>query len=322
MPMPEESMPRHDDPNRKLLAAGQAISACRCHEELLTTLECHLPALTECCHWRLWMCDELTGNWRQASGEKTLPEPTVTELSRLVAEIAGDSVPRFTPGKKGAATYWLPLPVGAELAGILEIEPGTNLPNENFLLHLEDLAPFLGQALELTALLCRLHEQNIKDDLTGLFNARHFRKLIDYELERARRYGNDLSLVFIDLDFFKKVNDTHGHLVGSQLLTEVGHFIQEHTRRVNLACRYGGDEFVLLLPSTGKAGAMVLAEKLRSDICRQQFQAGARVPVEISASFGVASYPGDARSTESLIRLADEAMYRVKASGRNGVASC
>lgn len=291
MPMPEESLPIHDAPDRKLIAAGQAIGACRQYEALLATLELHLPDLTGCCQWRLWMCDEMTGHWRQASGDKDTPSLASKNLEKLVVEVAGDKTPRFAPGEKGASTYWLPLPSAEGVTGILALELNRETSAEKALKQLDDLAIFLGQALELTALLNRLQEQNITDDLTGLFNARHFRKLVDYELERARRYGNDLSLIFVDLDFFKKVNDTHGHLVGSQLLTEVGHFIQEHTRRVNLACRYGGDEFVLLLPSTGKAGAMILAEKLRGDIRQQHFQAGAKEPVEISASFGVASYP-------------------------------
>jgi len=183
----------------------------------------------------------------------------------------------------------------------------------------EQLCHFLGIAITNSAFVATLQHQNITDDLTGLYNARHFHELLDYELERARRYGDDLSLVFLDLDYFKQVNDAHGHLVGSRLLREVGEMIKEQIRRVNLACRYGGDEFVVLLPSTSKAGALVMAEHLRNYFHTTPFHGGGNHNLHITASFGVASYPGDARTKDELIDLADSAMYQVKASGRDGV---
>ncbi|MEJ2199598.1 MAG: sensor domain-containing diguanylate cyclase, partial [Desulfuromonadaceae bacterium] len=118
------------------------------------------------------------------------------------------------------------------------------------------IADFAAIAIENARLMNRINQLTITDDLTGLHNDRHFQKLLKYEFERARRYQKQLSMVFIDLDHFKQVNDTYGHLTGSQLLREVGQVVRENSRQVDHAARYGGDEFVILLPSTDKEGAL------------------------------------------------------------------
>jgi len=309
------------DAKARLLDAARAFCSCRGHGELFAALGRKLPDFCNGSCWQLWLRDQMTGEWRPADGSAADLQQAAEPLAGLVTAVADSGVARHAPEGGDPCDYWLPLRGVDTLTGILGVEC-RGLPDEATRRMLEELGILVGNALELMLLLEQLQKQNITDDLTGLYNARHFRKLVDYELERARRYGNDLSLVFLDIDFFKKVNDTHGHLVGSQLLTEVGHFIMEHTRKVNLACRYGGDEFVLLLPSTPKSGAMTMAELLRTELREQRFEAGASVPVEITASFGVASYPDDARNARDLIHLADEAMYRVKGAGRDGVSSC
>jgi diguanylate cyclase (GGDEF)-like protein len=129
----------------------------------------------------------------------------------------------------------------------------------------------------------------------------------------------DLSLVFFDLDKFKNVNDTYGHLVGSRLLSEVGRIVQKTIRKIDKAARYGGDEFVILLPQTDKSGACTLAVKLQEALRDNLFKTDSGNPLTVTASFGVASFPDDAMSSSELINSADEAMYHVKASGRNGV---
>ncbi|PNU19217.1 hypothetical protein C2E25_13475 [Geothermobacter hydrogeniphilus] len=306
-------------PEQRLLETARVFSACRGHGELFAALGRLLPGFCHGRSWQLWLRDQLTGDWRPADGSAANLQQAAEPLSTLVKAVADSGEPRDAPEAPASCNYWLPLPGVAEIIGVLGVECGAPADPE-VVTCLAMLGELLGNTLELMLLLEQLQKQNITDELTGLYNARHFRELVDYELERARRYGNDLSLVFLDLDFFKKVNDAHGHLVGSRLLTEVGHFIMQHTRRVNLACRYGGDEFVLLLPSTSKSGALTMAEILRLDLRSQRFEAGAPTPITITASFGVASYPDDARNARDLIHLADEAMYRVKGSGRDGVA--
>jgi len=145
--------------------------------------------------------------------------------------------------------------------------------------------------------------------------------LSEYELERASRYGTDLSMVFLDLDHFKRVNDTYGHLTGSRLLKEVGGLFRGIIRKVDYASRYGGDEFVFLLPLTSKEGAISMANKLLKTLQQTSFHSDCGQLIEVSASIGIATYPTNASSLKDLIRLADEAMYRVKRSSRNGVLS-
>lgn len=186
---------------------------------------------------------------------------------------------------------------------------------------LATIADYAAIAIENARNFKRISELVITDDLTGLYNGRHLHALIDEEIERVRRFGGKLSLIFLDLDFFKKINDTRGHMVGSRTLAEIGRLIQGNIRKICKAARYGGDEFVVILPNTGKGGAMTLATRLRELFREHEFRDEDGVPFNLTASFGLATYPDDARSKDELIRLADQAMYRVKETTRDAVAS-
>lgn len=181
------------------------------------------------------------------------------------------------------------------------------------------IADFAGIAIANAKAVAKIKQLVITDDLTGLYNSRYFFEQVEYEVERAKRYQSPLSLVFFDLDKFKSVNDTYGHLVGSRLLAEVGGVVQKNIRKTDRAARYGGDEFVVILPQTEKEGALNFAGKLREALNAQKFTSNTGELLTVTGSFGVASYPDDAQGSSELISAADEAMYLVKASGRNGV---
>jgi diguanylate cyclase (GGDEF)-like protein len=185
---------------------------------------------------------------------------------------------------------------------------------------LEALADFAAIALENARHVQRIHELTITDDCTSLYNARHLNFILETEIYRSQRYGYEFSLVFIDLDYFKKVNDSHGHLTGSKLLAEIGQVIKDHCRLIDFAFRYGGDEFVILLPQTSKESACVVARRLHRLIRETVWLKAEQLNVRITSSVGVATYPSDSKTKAELLHLADEAMYGVKNTTRDGVA--
>lgn len=186
---------------------------------------------------------------------------------------------------------------------------------------LTTIAEFAGIAISNERSIAKIKRLVITDDLTGLYNARYFFDQVEYEVERSKRYLTPFSLVFFDLDRFKNVNDTFGHLVGSRLLTEVGGLVQKQIRVTDRAARYGGDEFVVLLPQTDKNGALALARKLNKAIENNKFFSDTGESLTVTGSFGVATFPDDAQTTKELIAAADKAMYSVKEQGRNDVRS-
>jgi len=164
-----------------------------------------------------------------------------------------------------------------------------------------------------------MNELVITDDLTGLFNANHFHSLLDSEIDRSKRYGSEFSLVFLDLDHFKLVNDTLGHLAGSRLLSEFGRLLKQQLRASDLGARYGGDEFVIILPNTSKKGALSLVTSLRSIVAGHHFLTDTGERISVTASYGIATFPEDADCKRVLIQAADTAMYQVKETTRDGV---
>ncbi|MGH9773725.1 MAG: sensor domain-containing diguanylate cyclase [Candidatus Acidiferrales bacterium] len=186
---------------------------------------------------------------------------------------------------------------------------------------LEALADYAAIAIENARHVERIQELTITDDCTGLFNSRHLSDVLDKEIHRSERYGFEFSLIFIDLDHFKNVNDTHGHLTGSRLLGEVGQFIKHNCRQIDFAFRYGGDEFVVVLPQTSKENACRVGHRLHRKLRESMWLKDAGLEVKITASFGVATFPTDAKSKADLLHLADDAMYLVKNTGRDRVAA-
>jgi diguanylate cyclase (GGDEF)-like protein len=185
---------------------------------------------------------------------------------------------------------------------------------------LKSLADYAAIALENARYIQRIHELTITDDCTALYNARHLNFVLDAEIYRSTRYGYEFSVIFLDLDHFKQVNDTYGHLVGSKLLWMIGDLIKGHLRLIDYAFRYGGDEFVILLPQTSKQNTLMVVRRLKNLLKSKVFFTEENLNINVTASFGVASFPADGRSRRELLRMADEAMYLVKNTTRNSIA--
>jgi diguanylate cyclase (GGDEF)-like protein len=171
---------------------------------------------------------------------------------------------------------------------------------------------------ELESTNARLKETSFKDEVTGLYNRRFFSLRLEEELSRYRRFNHPVSVVLLDLDGFKSVNDSLGHAVGDDTLRDMAQILMKHSRGINVVSRYGGDEFAVLLVETSKAGARLYADRIREVVAKYPFSHGKI----LTASFGVASLPDDEASTaEDLFRSADEALYAAKRAGKNQVAA-
>ena len=176
-----------------------------------------------------------------------------------------------------------------------------------------------GIAIDNALRVQRAEALSVTDDLTQLYNSRYLSQVLRRETKRSARSQRPLSLLFIDLDGFKSINDLHGHLYGSRGLVEAAAVIQDSARETDIVSRFGGDEFALLLPDTAGDGARAVGERIREKIAEFVFLASDNLNVRLTASVGVATFPDVASTADSLLQAADDAMYWVKAHGKDGI---
>ncbi len=174
-------------------------------------------------------------------------------------------------------------------------------------------------ALDSGVRLQRAEALSVTDDLTGLFNSRFLTEALRRETKRARRSGRPVSVLFIDLDGFKTINDAYGHLLGSKALVEAAAVIRDCARETDVVARFGGDEFAVVLPESGSDGAILVARRVRERLAAHPFLASEHLEIHLTASVGIATMPDVAVSPDELVQAADKAMYRVKESGKNGI---
>jgi len=241
----------------------------------------------------------------------------------IIPEAATD--PRVATAAKGQAfvvrsAVGLPIRGRKGTHGVLEIfNPGLDKHSDYSIAFLHILADYAAIAIENAQDVAHTQQLTITDDVTGLYNTRHLYSVLERELEISRRDTKSLSLVFLDLDRFKTVNDLHGHLIGSDLLGRVGKRIRELCRSTDLCFRYGGDEFVILMPETTRQEALHMARSIHSNLAGTVFTLTKDLKLSIGSSAGIATYPGDGRSVHAILGAADKRMYSVKSSGRGRV---
>jgi diguanylate cyclase (GGDEF)-like protein len=177
-----------------------------------------------------------------------------------------------------------------------------------------------SQLREIEGLQSSLREQALRDPLTQLHNRRFLSESLEHEFHRAQRTSEPLSVIMLDLDLFKSINDTYGHAAGDACLVWLARLLQQHIRRSDILCRYGGEEFLLVLPATDMAGATHYAERLRLLVERETCTVD-RHHLQLTVSLGIACYPSHGATGDEIIDRADEAMYVSKRAGRNRVTA-
>jgi diguanylate cyclase (GGDEF)-like protein len=212
-----------------------------------------------------------------------------------------------------------PLKVENEIIGVIRLfnKKGNEQFSNNDLDLLKSASNYLQMTIERSLLFQRIETLSVTDELTGLYNFRYLNEAIAIELERGKRYGSLFSLIFMDIDDFKKVNEKFGHQVGSKLLVAISKLLKKNLRKIDITSRYGGDEFVIILPQTSREVGFMVAERLRKSMERKTFLKEEGLKIRLTASFGVASFPDDARRKEELLKIADKAMYSGKFSTKN-----
>ncbi|HJP91898.1 MAG TPA: sensor domain-containing diguanylate cyclase [Pyrinomonadaceae bacterium] len=250
--------------------------------------------------------------------EPDLPLGSETKAARRAA--AGMGIVKKK--ERGKFVVAVPLICGERILGVIEgirEGSGSHAFKKSDVALLDSLSLPIASALANAVRIAEAERLSQTDDLTKLHNARYLRQFLLNEIRRARRYGSSVAALFLDLDDFKQINDEHGHLVGSHVLMEMAAVILSSIRDTDAVARYGGDEFVIVLPDTGTDLAGQVAERIRQKILRHNFTGGRRLQLSLTASFGVAAFPKHASSPQQLIACADTAMYEAKAANKNCV---
>lgn len=283
----------------------------------------------------IWMWDETqtTLDARKHSPDTiSPPDPALATPESLIYRIARKSHPLVIqdiskehrqPGKLKPASWMLcPIMLHGKIIGVAHFIRSAARPfTKTEIGRLNTLLPQLAIAYEsvnIRIMMHRYQDMAITDGLTGLFNHRRSHEILRQEIKRAKRYQRPLSILMLDVDSFKSFNDTYGHPQGDVLLCSIAKILKKSVRNVDFVGRYGGEEFVVILPETMRSDAFILAERIRESIASEPFMTTGQV-INKTVSIGVASFPDDAEEATQLVQMADEALYRAKRAGKNCV---
>jgi len=338
-----DTHPMHSSQVDMIADIGQALTSTFDMNEVISLIMKNMTKLFELENWSLLLVDNVSGelyfevaidnenkniNGLRFKSEEGIAGWVLKEKKTLIIEdVSQDD--RFTghvdklTSFKTKSIVAVPLNFRDKTIGVLELvnckDPKQIKGTQLKLLTL--LADFAAIAISNARHYQYINQLTITDDLTGLHNARHLHYILDEEIPRSVKNKQPLTLIFIDIDHLKQINDAHGHLAGSEVISEFGQAIKSILRPGDFGARYGGDEFVVILPETSKTKAIEIANLLRNHINEKHFLGSMHLDLRITASFGVATYPEDAGSKDAIIKMADDMMYNVKQSTRNGIAA-
>jgi diguanylate cyclase (GGDEF)-like protein len=255
-------------------------------------------------------------NWHLESSEVCASSEVIASKAAIGAAATATITRRSEGGNRIIAA---PLVAGQRMIGV--VEGLRTAASRSFSARdtrvLDAVASSIALSLSNSVRIAEAERLSLTDELTRLHNARYLRQFLVNEIKRARRYHTKVSALFLDLDDFKHVNDQHGHLVGSHCLMEVAALLLPSVRDTDCVVRYGGDEFVMILPEAGPEDAAIVAERIRAKVEGHRFTGGRRLKIALTVSIGAAVFPDNALSPHQLISSADQAMYAAKAGNKN-----
>jgi diguanylate cyclase (GGDEF)-like protein len=317
---------------------ASALTSSQERDEILREIVKQLTVFLEPESWCLLLVDEekkdlfyavAHGRLEERLHQKRLPMGVgmagwVAEHGETLIIPVVDEDPRFRQPQWRAELYLrsavsLPLRSRGKTLGVMQLF-NVNLEemSDEDITFLHILCDYMAIAIDNARALEQIRRLSITDDLTGLYNGRELLRMLEQRQKEADATGASVSLIFADLDGFKLVNDGHGHLSGSSVLSQYGRRLRATVRPHDICFRYGGDEFLVLMPTTGKAEATRIAERVHEEMKRQCYLANG-MAITVTASFGVATYPEDASNFHDLLGVVDACLYRAKNDGRDRV---
>ncbi|HYB97091.1 MAG TPA: diguanylate cyclase [Vicinamibacterales bacterium] len=298
----------------RLVAFGQALGRSLEFDSIRVAATQHLPALAGTDS--VWVLVQHGSEWQALAGD-TRGAEDVLQWGDLAQQLLASGPDKTPNALTEPRTLGFPLIVGGQAMGVLGVRSVGALPPDRRSI-IEAAAALLAVSIKNAQLFKEVKDNSVKDALTGCFTRAHALDVVDAELRRARRSQSPVSLIMFDLDHFKDVNDRYGHLCGDAVLSAIGKRMKEVLRGSDLKCRYGGEEFMVLLPETPLHGARRVAETLRREIAERPVP-WAGEALTVTASFGLAqTMPGEV-NVQAVIARADQALYRAKGDGRNCV---
>jgi diguanylate cyclase (GGDEF)-like protein len=338
--MIDDDRDRHSDELKIFHDVAKALTSTLDLDNVLETILEKIAAYFKPDSWSLMMLDEQTQelyctvaigkDWdsvnalKLTTGESLARWVVERGTSLVITDITKDeridSESRKQVSPESCSVVCMPVRAGGKVLGLMELVNSDMKIYSRGEMLLESLADYAAIAIENARAVQRIQELSITDDCTGVYNSRHMFTVLAEEVRRSERFGYEFSVLFLDLDHFKRINDECGHLMGSKLLGQFGRCLRRNLRLVDAAFRYGGDEFAVLLPQTGKDAAIHVARRLMTIFRGMHWLREEGLSLTLRVSIGAATYPADGITSHAIVQRADDLMYQVKQAGRDGIA--